>query len=372
MEGWGGVDGMKWIVAWVLGMMALVDAEELPVWFGTGADGIYFAKLNVSSGKLTPPRRAVEVKGPSFLVLKPEGGVLYAVAREKEKNRVLSYRITEEFGLDLTSEQDSGGLGPCHVDITEDGKTVLVANYRSGSASSYPVAADGTLGEMASVHQHEGSSVHERRQENPHAHGFFAGPNSKGYVPDLGIDQVVIYDIEAESGKTSKVSGWKMPPGTGPRHLKFGKDGKQVYVLGEMNLTVVVGDLDKEGIPEQVQVIDVLPEGGDISSMTCSEIRVHPNGRFVYAAVRDSRGEGRERLTVFEVVKDGKLERIQSVPAQCSIPRNFAVDPSGKWLLVTGQKSNKVLVFPVKEDGRLGSAVQQVEVPQPMCVIYGS
>ena len=162
-----------------------------------------------------------------------------------------------------------------------------------------------------------------------------------------------------------------MPPGTGPRHLKFGKDGKQIYVLGELTLTVVVGNLDDQGLPTQSQVVKVMPEDRDSSEMTCSEIRVHPNGRFLYTATRDLRGEGRDSLSVFKVLDDGQLKRIQVVSAECDIPRNFNIDPEGKWLLVAGQKSSEVPVFQVREDGTLAFTGRKIAVPTAMCVVFG-
>ena len=76
--------------------------------------------------------------------------------------------------------------------------------------------------------------------------------------------------------------------------------------------------------------------------MTCSEIRVHPNGTLVYVANRDIKGQGRDALTAFRVLADGKLERLQTVPVQVEIPRNISVDPSSKWRRVAGQNSGNV------------------------------
>ena len=363
---------MKLICILWLGVLAGLQAAELRVWFGTGADGIYTSTLQDDTGELSPARRVAELARPSFLALRPDGRSLYAVTRTREgAHKVAGFRVGKDGALAALNDQEAEGKGPCHVDVTPDGRVLLVANYSSGSAASFALADDGTISEAAASHQHEGSSVHPRRQQRPHAHGFFAGPGGKfGYVPDLGIDAVVVYAIEAATGATTKAGQWALPPGTGPRHLKFGQDGKQVYVLGELNLTVVVGDLQEGGLAVQRQVVSVMPEGADTSDMTCSEIRVHPGGGFVYAAARDLRGEGRDALAVFKVLAGGTLERVQVVPAQCAIPRNFALDPGGRWLLVAGQKSNEVPVFRVGRDGRLEFAGKKIEVPAPMCVLF--
>lgn len=363
---------MKVITMVGLSLLSSLVAEEVPVWFGTGADGIYAATLDDESGVLTAARRVVEAESPGFLALRPGGKVLYAVTRDPEGGKVQAYQITENDGLKLLSAEASGGKGPCHVDVSPDGKVLLVANYGGGSVSSYAVAKEGGFAKASSVHQHVGSSVHPKRQKGPHAHGFFANAaGTLGYVPDLGIDQVVIYSLEKETGVVAKAGKCKMPPGMGPRHLKFGKDGKQIYVLGELNRTVWVGNLDEEGMPTEAQVIEVLPEGRDGSGMSCSEIRVHPNGRFVYTALRDLQEGGEGALTVFKVGAGGKLERIQVVSSECRIPRNFALDPSGKWLLVAGQKASEVPIFQVREDGTLAFTERKIAVPTAMCVVFG-
>lgn len=346
-------------------------AGEWRVWFGTGADGIYLSELSGETGALSAPRRVAEVAGPGFLVRSASGKHLYAVARGGAgTGAVVGYEVQEDGRLREIARQSSKGAGSCHVDLTPDGRTLLVANYGSGSVASYAVAGTGSFGPANSVHQHQGSSVHPQRQTKPHAHGFFAGPAGRwAYAPDLGTDEVVCYRVEG--GATERVGAWRMDPGTGPRHLKVGPKGEFLYVLGELSHTVVVGKVSGDGSPETVQVISVLPEDADRNDLTCSEIRIHPNGKFLYTATRDLRDEGRARLTTFKILPDGMLERVQVVPAECAIPRNFNLSPDGNWLLVAGQRSGTVPIFGVGEDGLLKSCGQKIEVPQPMCVVFG-
>ena len=354
-------------------LVQLTLAAERKVWFGTGADGIYLSVLDDEKGTLSEPKRVAEVGSPGFVVLRKGGGHLYSTARGErgEPGKVFGFEVKEDGSLVEIAQQSSGGGGPCHVDLTPDGKTLLVANYSGGNVASYLVKDDGTFGRAVSVQQHEGSSVHPKRQQRPHAHGFFAGPQGKfAYAPDLGIDKVVRYRVDSEEGKVTKLDTWTMDPGAGPRHLKVGPKGKFIYALGELNLTVTVGELGGEKGPETRQVISVLPEDADKSDLSCSEIRVHPNGKHLYTATRDLRDEGRARLTVFAIGDDGKLERAQVIAAGCAIPRNFALDPTGRWLLVAGQNSDTVVIFKVKEDGQLEATGRTVTVPRPMCVVY--
>ena len=74
------------------------------------------------------------------------------------------------------------------------------------------------------VIQHEGYSVNTERQTAPHVHStVFSRDNNFLYVPDLGIDKVMIYSFNAKSGKlaAAKVPFQMTEAGAGPRHFDF-------------------------------------------------------------------------------------------------------------------------------------------------------
>jgi 6-phosphogluconolactonase len=201
----------------------------------------------------------------------------------------------------------------------------------------------------------------------------FPGPDDRfAYAPDLGIDKVMIYRILREEGKMEVEGFAAVPPGSGPRHMKFGGDGRHAYVLNELTLTVAVFEVEREGGGLRPKgVVGVLPEGESIEGMTCSEIRVSRDGRHVYTANRDTAKRGRDSVSVFEVAADGGLRRIQTAPAGVSVPRNIALEPGGKWLLVCGQESNEVAVLPVDPaGGRVGAKAHRAALDAPMCVTF--
>ena len=361
----------------------LLAASSLPaqsgitkVYLGTQGRGeskrIYVSDLNTATGALSTPRLAATLGGCGFLAIHPGKKHLYSPARSNGTN-VAAFRIREDANLDTINPQPSEGTGPCHVSLDATGSCLMVANYGSGSVASRRIDEDGSLVKSNSAHQHEGSSINERRQKGPHAHSIYAGPDNKfAYAPDLGIDQVVIYSLNPESALMKKVGAAETPAGSGPRHMKFSRDGKQAYVLTELHLTVAVYDRDPASgllgtIRQNVQSLD---KGADHDGMSCSEIRVHPNGRFLYTANRDVKGTGRDSISVFQVIENGRIKRIQNIPARVSIPRNIGVDPGGNWLLVAGQRSGNVPVFRITENGTLKDNGNEVKVANAMCVEF--
>ncbi len=365
---------MKTIIAAALTgfLLVAVSAETVRVYFGTQgrgeSKGIYVSDFDTARGTLTEPQLAAEIGGCGFLALHPSGKYLYSTARA-DGNAVAAFKITPDGTLMPINTQPSEGSSPCHVSVDATGSCLMVANYGSGSVAAFKIDEDGSLVKSASAHTHEGSSVNQQRQEGPHAHSIYPGPDNKfAYAPDLGIDKVMIYKLDAESAKLTGAGAAKTPPGSGPRHMKFGKDGKQAYVLNEMLVTVSVYDRDPAtGLLKEKQVVST---GTEKDGMSCSEIRVHPGGKHIYAANRDVAGKDRDSISVFEVLAGGELKLIEVAPAKVQIPRNINLSPNGNWLLVAGQRSGNVPVFRVGKDGKLTPTDAEVKVANAMCVEF--
>lgn len=358
-----------------------VMADTVRVYVGTRgrgeSKGIYLTELDTETGALAEPKLAAEVANPGFLVLSKDGKRLFSTAKapgkdgEKGYDAVAGFAVQEDGMLTLKNYQQAHGKGPCFVSLDATGKMLLLANYGCGSVVAYQALENGEIDRSHSQHQHEGSSVNKQRQSGPHAHSIYTGPENKfAYAPDLGMDEVVIYELDVKSASMNSVGAVKMPPGSGPRHMKFGKDGKQAYVLAEMLLNVVVFDRKGHGL-EQKEVVSNLPEGGDKSEMSCSEILVSKDGKFIYVANRDSTKKGRDSISVFAVGEGGLPKLIQTVGAEVHIPRNINVSPDGKWLLVAGQKEGGVPTFAVGEDGKLKFSGKRIQVANAMCIAFG-
>jgi len=183
-------------------MKELKDSYNTNLYIGTysknsSSKGIYHARFDSTSGHLSEPGLAATVNDPTFIALHPNNRFLYSVS-ERNPGKVAAFSIDHETGkLSLINESLTGGNGPCHVAISDDGKTLLAANYATGSCASIPINEDGSLEETVSFFQHEGSGPNEERQEGPHSHSCnFSPDNRYVYVPELGTDKVMIYELE--------------------------------------------------------------------------------------------------------------------------------------------------------------------------------
>jgi len=340
------------------------------VYVGTGADGIYTLQLDEKTGALTKREHVVKGRGMGFQELNKEGNLIYSTYSAEGSGAVAAYSI-DDGKLTEVSVQTYDGRGLCHVSLDAEEKILFGADYGGGKVVSFPVDR-GKIGKVASLMQHKGSSVNERRQKGPHAHSFYAGPDNKfAYAPDLGIDLVKFYSFDKKGTLTDK-GGFKVPPGSGPRHMKFGKDGSHAYVLNEMTITVTTFSRDKDsGKLTAEKTIGVLGEGGDTSEMSCSEIRVSKDGKFLYTANRDLTKKGRDSVSVLAIADDGSLKHVQTAPAAVWIPRNINLSPSGDWLLVAGQSSNEVTSHRIdRKTGKLTYSGHRAEMPKAMCINF--
>jgi 6-phosphogluconolactonase len=351
----------------LLAALAVHSAHARPVYIGTGADGIYLATFDAETGVLTEPKLAAKYQSPGFLALHPEKPVLHCIGGG---NTVASFSIADDHSLTLLGSAPSGGNGPCHLAIDASGRTLAVANYGGGSFATIRLDADGKPGEIISLVKMEGSGPNEQRQNAAHAHGvYFDNANRFLFVPDLGIDKVLIRKFDPATSALSDNEPAEMisPPGGGPRHMAFSPDEKHAYVINELTNTVSVAEFDAEtGALKPIQEIATLPDGFSEQNTT-AEIEVHPNGNFVYGSNR-----GHDSIVVYRRdPKSGKLTLVQHAPCGGKTPRHFKIDPTGKWLLCGHQNSDTISVLSLDPaTGKLGEPKSTVSAPKPICILF--
>lgn len=352
----------------------LLFAENTPVYIGSRNEGISRVMLDEKTGEISNKTLAHKGRGMVFQAMSSDRKFLFSAQKVEGKGGVASFKVTEE-GLMPISMQSYDGRGLCHISLDQTGKVLLGTEYGGGKVVSFLVGEDGKLSETVSLHQHEGSSVHPKRQKKAHAHSIYAGPDNRfAYAPDLGMDVVKFYQMNPATAELTDKGGFKLPPGSGPRHMKFGKDGKFAYILNELTTSISVFERNaNSGELTIVETVRVLPEEEKGDEMTCSEILVSKDGKFIYTGNRDIAEQSRDSVSVLQVAQDGRLKLIQTEPAKVWIPRNINITPSGDWLLIAGQKANEVRSFRVDQTtGTLTSSDYQVQAELPMCIQFGN
>jgi 6-phosphogluconolactonase len=334
------------------------------------SEGVYVYKYSSIDGTA---KEVSHVKTPnaSFVAVSPNEKYVYAVHEDAPQNgkggEIVAFSFNKETGiLSFINKQPSGGDHPCHVEVDKTGKWVFASNYSSGSLSVYPVNADGGLGTPTTI-QHYGSGKNQERQKGPHAHGAIISADNRWlFVTDLGIDKVMIYSFDAATGKLTpaKQPFVQSEAGSGPRLFTFHPNNKYAYVIEELTGTVVAYKYKKTKL-KTIQRISTMPEG-DKGFAGSADIHVSADGRFLYAS---NRGDV-NTIAIYSINKNnGTLLLIGHQSTLGKAPRNFSIDPSGKFLLCENQNSDEIVVFNRNATtGLLTDSGKRISLGKPVCI----
>ncbi len=331
-------------------MFSSVTAQSYYLFTGTytngDSKGIYVNRFDVASGAITPVSVTEGIENPSFLAVSANGKYLYAVNENggKKPGGVSAFVFDNKTGaLKLLNQQTTSGDHPCYIATDKAGRWVFTGNYTGGNLSAFPLMPDGSLGKLAQLINHKGKGA-TPRQDKPHVHSTIFTPDQKHLlVPDLGLDKIMIYEFNPGSKqplKPAKIPSFRVADGHGPRHLSFHPTNPFVYVIEELSGTVTA--FKYKGIHfTAIQTISSHPENynGAIGS---ADIHISPDGKFLYAT---NRGDANS-IAVFAIDQSsGKLTLKDVVSTLGKHPRNFTIEPTGKFVLVANGDSNNVVVF---------------------------
>ncbi|PRG26106.1 lactonase family protein [Burkholderia multivorans] len=345
----------------------------------TGSDGIYVYRFDTSTGSVAPVSSAKTVN-PSYLLPSRDGRVVYAVNElpgdngpATQRGGISAFRFDAKTGaLTFIDRVSSEGNDPCYLSLSPDGKYLVTANYSvaadpGGSFALFPVRDDGGVAPaVLSVH-HEGKGSVRGRQDNAHVHSTVFSPDGRYlFVQDLGLDKIYgyRYTVDGSRGLISPTDTRYTPvkAGAGPRHLVFSADGRFAYVTSELNASVeVFGYHDGKLTP--IETVSMIAPGfkGKVGG---GAIHLSPDGRFLYVS---NRGDANEIVIYAVNQADGRLKTVGRQSSLGRTPREFLIDPTGKWLIVGNQDSDTFYVFGRDVgSGQLAANPRKVAVGKPV------
>jgi len=336
-------------------------------------EGVYVYEMNKQTGALRYLSTSDAMISPSYLAVHENGKWVYA-ANEYNGGDVEFATVTaleynpEDHSLNYLNEVSSLGQYPCYVSIDNTGKFLMAANYVGGSVALFPITDDGMLAEYTSYKKHKGSSEHPR-QDAAHAHQIIQHPTQDWVVAiDLGADRVYEYELDTLSQTLNSVGDYPNAPRmSGPRHLAFHPTLEVAYMLNELIGTVeVYRTADSVRMRRTTQMISIQEEG-DMRDPASAAIKVHPSGKFLYTS---NRGELNE-ITVFSINDEGSLTTVGRQSTLGLTPRDFEIDPSGRFLLAANQDTDTIVTFAIdQETGMISETGYVAEVPTPVCLKF--
>ena len=332
-------------------------------------DGIYVFRFEPESGTLTPTETVMGAANPSFLAIDPTNRFVFS-ANETDPGIVSAFhRDLNSGGLHELNQESSHGSSPCYISIDKPGRYAMVANYGDGTLAVYPIGEDGHLQPSSDVITVSGAGHDQDRQDGPHAHMVAPAPDGHHVLAtDLGLDTITVYDLDTATGRLNPGSAEgavaHAAPGSGPRHLAYSPDGSIVYVINELSNTITGYAFADGGLTER-QTIPTLPEGFS-GENTTAQIAVTPDGLHLYGSNR-----GHDSIAIYSIGEDGQLTLVGHQATGGENPRNFALDPTGAWLLAANQTTGNVIVFRRDPDtGLLTRTGDPVEIPSPVAILF--
>ncbi len=343
------------------------------------SQGIYRLNFDSATGQIdAKPLQVVKSENPSWLTLSKDQRQLFVVnengpGQTDPVGRVSSYAIDPQtHELSLINQVQSLGNEPTHSGLSVEASHLFVSNYSvaedpGGTLAVLPVGADGKLKPVVQMSSHPSSRVNPERQMSAHVHSTVSSPDGQ-YVfsNDLGADKIFVYRFDPKANPelpltAATPASVQLPPGSGPRHLLFSANGKHAWLTMEMSAQVAVFDY-KDGKLEQTQMVELATDQ-PVSDKAAAALHASSDGKFLYVSNRGTANQ----LLVFAIdPATGHLKELQRRSVEGDHPREFSLDPSGKFLLIANQKSNQIVV--VERDsktGLLGKTVQKLPMDAP-------
>ncbi|ADV33737.1 6-phosphogluconolactonase [Candidatus Blochmanniella vafra str. BVAF] len=174
------------------------------------------------------------------------------------------------------------------------------------------------------------------------------------WVPCLKENVVRLFNINKHNGKLIPyhLNYIKTKIDSGPRHMIFHRSADYAYVINEFNGTINVLSYNiKEKYLCIIQTINILPitYGVNINKLWAADIHITPDSRWVYCSDRLT-----NTISYFEILSDTKKLRFIGYKHTEKQPRGFAIDKTGNFLIVAGQKSHCISLYRINlKNGKL-------------------
>ncbi len=327
--------------------------------------GITVAELNTDDGTLKVIQEVTEITECHYLNPHPNGKFLSATTTDNNFE-VVMFAVDGESGqLSLVNRKPAEGTSPAYVYVEDTGKNVLMVNYATaegrGNIRIYPINDAGELQEHTEMIEHDGSSVNQDRQQESHPHMIVTTPDNRfAIVPDLGTDKVYLYALDTDAGKLSLHTTLDIHAGAGPRHVAFHPTLKRMYIINELDSTMVTYEYADDDTWTHHDTQSTLPADFDGDS-NCADVHVHPNGKFLYGSNR-----GHDSIVIYSLDDNGIPSLIGHESTRGHWPRAFMLDNAGEFLIVGNRREDNLAIFAIDSGSGLLTHKTTMDLPAPI------
>lgn len=327
--------------------------------------GIKIYDVDMKNGRLIE-KDQVSITNSSYVTISHDQKYLYSIT----DFGVESYEILPEGELQVINKTSINGMRGCYLSTDYEDNYLLVAGYHDGKITILRLREDGSIGEITDELFHKGLGSIAERNFRPHVNCVKMTRDNKYLLAaDLGMDHVNVYQFNYRTGKIKLVDVIRSEMESAPRHVKFTKDGKFLYIVHELKNTIEV---------YTYQVINDNPEFEKIQEISTLN-SYHAGGSAASAlnfSVDDnyliSSNAGDNSVIIYKVdTKTGLLEKRFCLPISGDYPKDATLFPDMKHLISLNHESNNMTFFNVDlEKGLLVMNGPELPVQKPNCIIF--
>ncbi|MBQ9512722.1 MAG: lactonase family protein [Lachnospiraceae bacterium] len=334
---------------------------------GSGTDyGIRVYDVDVKKGRMSE-KEAVRITNSSYITISRSRKNLYSITDAGLE----SYSIGEDGSLSFLNEASIHGMRGCYLSCSRDDKYLFCAGYHDAKITVLSLKKSGAIGEITDEVYHKGLGMTAGRNFLPHVQCVKMTRDNKFLLAcDLGMDRIIVYRFNHETGKLKEIDAIHSDQESAPRHMQFSKDGKYLYVVHEQSCQIGVYEykLGKDDMPEfeEIQMISTTNEK-DIHGNVASALTKSQDYKYFISS-----NVGENTVSVFTAdQKTGLLTMNLCLPVAGQYPKDAILFPDNKHLVSLNHESNSMTFFAVDmEKGTLIMNGPEIKVDQPNCIIF--
>ena len=274
------------------------------------------------------------------LAVSPDRRHLYAsVIGERdggEEDHIDTFEIQEDGQLVLLSSTTVMAR-MAHIAVDKTGGWLLGASFPSSLIAVYPIGSRGQVQSTPSF-----SMTTPRK-----AHQILTDPSNRfAFVPNLGADMVMQLTFDAHTGRFAENTppAVNLQPGAGCRHVAYHPNRRYVYLLNELDGSLVVYRLDPEaGTLSEISRDSILRpdlEGAPWGA----QIHVSPDGGRLFASER--RGA---TLAMWRIDPESGQLFDRLILETGPNPRCFDITPNGRYLVLAAMGADEITLYDIAE-----------------------
>ncbi|MCR5672345.1 MAG: lactonase family protein [Lachnospiraceae bacterium] len=327
--------------------------------------GIHIYDVDTKKGRFTEKEK-VKITNSSYLTISHNGKYLYAIT----DFGVESYKIKADGGLTNTGTASINGMRGCYLSTDYEDRYLFVAGYHDAKVTVLKINDDGTVGQITDEIFSAGLGSIIERSFLPHVTCVKMTRDNKYLcVCDIGMDQVKIFSFDPATGKLKFKDMIHCDQDSGPRYIKFLRNGKFAYISHENACKVDIYSYSNEnGYPEfeKIGSVSTINEDYKTSGSISCAMKFSLDHKLLMCSVA-----GSNSVSIFKVdEKTGLLDKRLSLPVSGDYPKDVAFFPDSKHIVSLNHESNTMSFFTLNlKDNIIVLNGPFIKVPSGNCII---